>query len=470
MSLFYAAAAWSASPARLCAQTPAPPTKDVLRDLNSAIEQLTRKVAPSVVQVLVTGYRSVDDANRGESDLVIGRQRSVGSGVVIDPSGYIVTNAHVVAGAQTVSILLHSVVADGGPRPALTFDSGKTYPARIVGAAPDIDLALLKIDATDLRALDFADYDQVQQGELVFAFGSPGGLPNSVTMGVVSAVARQFDPDSPSVYVQTDAPINPGNSGGPLVNVDGQIVGLNTFIFSQSGGSQGLGFAIPGQVVKAAYPQLRTYGHLHRSVIGISVQAITPALAAGLRLPRTSGVMVADVIPDGPADVAGVQIKDVIAAVNGKPIDSVPVLTLSLSTRKAGDIVALTLVRDAQTVSVSVPAIESPHEVAGFGDLGDTDAHSIPKLGIVGVDISDETMALLPDLRIASGVLVTARRLESDAEVPLIAGDVIHAVNALAVRSMDALRVLIDGIKSGSDIVLQVERAHRLMFVVMTIN
>ena len=470
MALLFAGACASV-PARLCAQTTTrPPTTDVLRDLNSAIEQLTRKVSPSVVQVLVTGYRSVDEPNRGDAGLVIGRQRSVGSGAIIDSGGYIVTNAHVVSGAQTVSVVLHGPVADTGPLQALAFDSGKTLPARIVGVAPDIDLALLKIDATGLPALVFADYDQVQQGELVFAFGSPIGLRNSVTMGVVSAVARQLDPDSPSVYVQTDAPINPGNSGGPLVNVDGQIVGLNTFIMSQSGGSQGLGFAIPSEAVSAAYPQLRTYGHLHRGVIGISVQAITPTLANGLRLPRTAGVMVSDIVPDSPADIAGVQIQDVIAAVNGRPVDSVPSLTLALSTRKAGDTVILALVRDSQTVSISVPVIERPNEIDRFSDLGNTDANSIPKLGIVGVDVSDDIKALVPDLRIASGVLVTARRLDSDADVPLMAGDVIHAVNSFTVRSMDGLRLFIDGIKSGSDIVLRIERDRRLMFVVMTIN
>ena len=149
----------------------------------------------------------------------------------------------------------------------------------------------------------------IRQGELVFAFGSPEGLRNSVTMGVVSSVARQPDPDSPTIYIQTDAPINPGNSGGPLVNVDGELVGLNTFILTESGGSQGLGFAIPSAVVASAYPQLRKYGHLHRGLIGFSMQAITPALAAGLGLSRTSGVMVSDVMPGSAAEAAGIAVQ-----------------------------------------------------------------------------------------------------------------------------------------------------------------
>ena len=174
-------------------------------------------------------------------------------------------------------------------------EASQTVDARIVGTATDIDLALLKVDVTGLRALPLANYDAIRQGELVFAFGSPEGLRNSVTMGVVSSVARQPDPDSPTIYIQTDAPINPGNSGGPLVNVNGELVGLNTFILTESGGSQGLGFAIPSAIVASAYPQLRKYGHLHRGLMGFSMQAITPALAAGLGLSRTSGVMVSDV-------------------------------------------------------------------------------------------------------------------------------------------------------------------------------
>ncbi len=154
---------------------------------------------------------------------------------------------------------------------------------------------------------------------MVFAFGSPEGLRNSVTMGVVSAVARQPDPDSPLVYVQTDTPINPGNSGGPLVDADGGLVGINTFILSSSGGNQGLGFAIPAGVVAYAYPQLVKYGHIHEPEIGAILQTITPELAAGLHLARDFGVIVSDVAPGGPADQAGLRIQDIIISVDGNP-------------------------------------------------------------------------------------------------------------------------------------------------------
>ncbi len=164
----------------------------------------------------------------------------------------------------------------------------------------------------------------MKKGQLVLAFGNPEGLENSVTMGVVSSVARQANPGVASVFIQTDAPINPGNSGGPLVDTNGELVGINTFILSESGGSQGLGFAIPSSVVKFVYEELRKYGRVHRSVIGAGLQDITPDLAAGLSLTRQRGVIVSDVDPDGPAQKSGLQIQDILLTLDGRPIGSVP--------------------------------------------------------------------------------------------------------------------------------------------------
>jgi serine protease Do len=464
-SLFAAAFLMAACP--LEAQTRGP-ISPALRDLDGAIAALTTAVAPSVVQILVTGYRSVDDASRGDVGVVIGRQRSIGSGAIIGADGYIVTNAHVVDGAQQVRVVLHTATAQR-PLQALSEDDGLTVPARIVGIAPDIDLALLKVDRTGLRSLPLADYDKVRQGALVFAFGSPDGLRNSVTMGVVSAAARQTDPDSPSVYIQTDAPINPGNSGGPLVNVNGELVGINTFILSQSGGSQGLGFAIPSVVIAAAYPQLKMYGRLHRGVIGVSAQAITPAFAEALGLSRSSGVLVGDVTPGLPAAGAGVQVRDIITSIDDKPVTNVPMLMLALSTRMAGDTVTLSVLRGTNTVRVTMPVVELPHGVDRFGDLSDPIKNGVPQLGIVGTDLDDDVRLLLPALREPSGVLVTARRQELDGESPLRTGDVIHEFNGITVRSLDALRVLADGLKAGSEAVVQVERNQQLMYLTISV-
>jgi serine protease Do len=425
----------------------------------------------SVVQVLVTGYGLVDERSRGdETGLVIGRQHSIGSGAIIAPDGYIITNAHVVAGAKRVQVVLHRDATATGPVRSLAGEASQTVDARVVGAASDIDLALLKVEVTGLRALPLADYDAIRQGELVFAFGSPEGLRNSVTMGVVSSVARQIDPDSPNIYIQTDAPVNPGNSGGPLVNVDGELVGLNTFILTESGGSQGLGFAIPSAIVASAYPQLRDYGHLHRGLVGISMQAITPALAAGLRLSRTAGVMVSDVVPDSAAEEAGVGVTDVVAMVNGKPVESVPMLALELSRSAPGDTVTLGLLRGTKTVSVNVTVRERPHPIDNLAGLADPEKNSIPRLDIVGIDIGDTTARLLPGLRISSGVFVAAHtQVSSGNEVPLVVGDVIHSVNSFAVRSVDGLRVLVDDAKADSELVLQIERNGQLLFVMCQI-
>jgi len=463
----WAASLLVASP--LLAQ-PTPPTRpsiSVLRDLNASVEELTRRVSLSVVQVLVTGYGLVEQpTGGGASSLVIGRQRGIGSGVVIDGDGYIITNAHVVAGARHVQVVLHRDAAGGGPMHSLAAAASQTVEARIVGTASDIDLALLKVEVSGLRPLPLADYDAIEQGELVFAFGSPEGLRNSVTVGVVSSVARQPDPDSSTVYVQTDAPINPGNSGGPLVNVEGELVGVNTLILSQSGGSHGLGFAIPSAVVASAYPQLRKYGHLHRGFVGFSMQAVTPAIATALDLARSSGVLVSDVLPDSAAEAAGLAIKDVVTTVNGKPVDSVPMLALELSRHAAGDGVTLGLLRGADTLSADITIRERPHPIDQLADLADPEKRAIHRLGVVGVDVGEITDMLLPELRIGSGVFVVARTQESSgSEVPLAAGDVIHALNGFNVRSVDGLRVLLDDTKADSEVVLQVERGGQLLFV-----
>jgi serine protease Do len=453
--------------AQRAAPVPAPAPANVLRDLSSSVESLTKRVSPSVVQIVVTGYGAVDERSRdGETGLVIGRQRSMGSGAIIDADGYIVTNAHVVEGARHVQVILHRDGTAAGPLQSLGEERSLTVDARIVGVSAELDLALLKVDVKGLTAIRFADYDAIRQGELVFAFGSPEGLRNSITMGVVSAVARQPDPDSPVVYIQTDAPINPGNSGGPLVNVNGELVGLNTLILSDSGGSQGLGFAIPSAVVASACPQLRKYGHLHRGLVGFSPQTITPALAAGLGLSRKSGVMASDVAPGGAAEAAGLEITDVIAAINGRPVDSVPMLWLELGRYSGGDVLTIDVVRGSKTVPLTLTVGEQAHPLDDLAGLADPEASAIARLGIFGLDVGPGTASLTEGLRIPSGVFVAARmQLSSGNEVPLSPGDVVHAVNTVAVRSVDALRVLVDDAKADSEVILQVERSGQLMFV-----
>ncbi|HZP02002.1 MAG TPA: trypsin-like peptidase domain-containing protein [Terriglobia bacterium] len=439
---------------------------DSLHQLSSAFEALVKRVSPSVVQVLVTGIGPAEEDESGEAGLVLGRQRSVGSGAVIDPEGYIITNAHVVSGAQRVQVVLPSPLDEAAPIQSPLNARGRTADARIVGITHELDLALLKVEVKGLRALPIGDYNKLHQGEIVFAFGSPIGLRNSVTMGVVSAIARQPDPDSPLVYIQTDAPINPGNSGGPLVNADGELVGVNTFILSQSGGNEGLGFAIPSAIVSFAYPQLRRVGHLHRGEIGISVQAITPSLASGLGLARDWGVIVCDVLPGSPADSAGLKIQDVLLTLNGKPVDSVPIFTINFLMVNPGETMSVDVLRGLERVSLKIPVVERRQQADRLIDLVDPEKNLIRRLGILGVELDAKLVKMLPGLREASGVIVAAKAAGSGAAEKLLeVGDVIHGLNGMTVLSLDFLRSELHRLQPDAPVVLQIEREGRMQYV-----
>jgi serine protease Do len=445
---------------------------DPLHQLNRSVEALVRRVSLSVVQVQVSRYAPRNENGDGDADRALEKQRSIGSGVIIDPDGYIVTNAHVITGAQRVQVILPSALTvDASPVRSLAAATGPTVDARIVGFATDIDVAILKIDAAGLQALPLANYDTLRQGELVFAFGSPAGLRNSVTMGVVSAVARQSDADSPLLYIQTDAPINPGNSGGPLVNVDGELVGINAFILSDSGGNQGLGFAIPSAVVGAAYPRIRKYGRLPRGEMGVSVQTITAPLAAGLALHGESGVIVSDVLPGGPADQAGLRIQDIITSLDDRPIDSVPSFALQLDTRKDDQHVRVGVLRGSDERVLDVAVIEVPHTVDRLRDLVSLDVKPVERLGVLAVEIDETIASMLPAIRISSGLIVANRATGwGTADVSLNPGDVIHAINGASVERLDELVTVLDSLGPRSSVVLQIERDGQMSFVAFQLD
>jgi len=442
---------------------------DALRKLNESVDALVSKVSPSVVQILVTGYGPLEEGEHGNTNAVIGRQRAIGSGFVIDPSGYIVTNAHVVKGAQRVQVVLPSANADGSLDAALSTRT-TVVPARIVGASSEIDLAVIKVDAGKLPALPLASYRKLGQGEIVFAFGSPGGLRNTVTMGVVSAVARQTDLDSPMVYIQTDAPINPGNSGGPLITVNGEVAGVNTFILSQSGGNEGLGFAIPSNVVNVAFRQLQKFGHLHRAEIGIGIQTITPSMAAALSLPRTYGVVVSDVLPGSPAEAAGVEIGDVLAAVDGKAADSLPLVAFHFYLLETGDKVHLDILRGKARLVFDVPVMEPPRDMDQVTALADPERNLVPTLGILGVEIDKKIASMAADLRDPFGIIVAARSAGAGVEVPLNAGDVIRTLNGQPMTTLDRLRSALKALPPGAPVALQIQRDQKLLFISFTLD
>ena len=446
-----------------------PPPPDPLVRMNEAVDALTKKVWPSVVQILVSSYGARTEGAPGNTGVVIGAERSTGSGFVVDAEGYIMTNAHVVSGAQRVQVVLPADNADGTLATAL---SGKSslLTARIVGLASELDLALLKVDGMKLPALPLATYSEIRQGETVFAFGSPIGLRNSLTHGLVSAVARQIDPDSPLIYVQTDAPINPGNSGGPLVNIRGEVVGVNTFIVSQSGGNEGLGFAIPSATVRTAFRQLRQFGHLRRQEIGMSIQTITPTLAASLGLARDYGVIVSDVWPGGPAAAAGLKVGDILVSVDGRPAENLPTVSYNFRLRDSTDPVQLVVLTAGKQRALSVTPVEERSDFDAVSAMADPEKNLVPELGILGVEIDKDIAAAATGLSDPHGVIVVARAAGGSSDVPLQPKDVIRRLNNQEIATLQGLRDAIRALTPGAPVTLQIQREGRLMYLPFTFD
>lgn len=436
----------------------------VLVQFNDALESLAARVSPAVVQILVTGYGPLHEEDRTQTALIV-RQHAVGSGVIVDANGYIMTNAHVVEGAQRIRVALPLPMGDSAGQ--VPEGKRRIFEARLVGLHKETDLALLKIEGTDLPTLSLVSQQRPRVGQLVFAIGSPEGLQNSVTMGVISALARQPDPNKPLTYVQTDAPINPGNSGGPLVDMNGVVIGINTFILSQGGGSEGLGFSIPARVVDFVYHSLRKYGHVHRVEIGAVAQEITPTLADGLRLPRRWGVVVADVKPDGPAASAGLQIQDIILSADDRRIETLPSLSAALYLHRIDQVLKLEIQRGSEKKIFYVPAIEHHDQMDQLLDAANPEHSLISRLGILGIDLTPDLRSQLGDsLRVPSGVVVVGRA--ADLILPdtgVQAGDVIHKLNTTSIDSMDTLRTAVRELKTGDAVVLQLERDGGLLYV-----
>ncbi len=368
-----------------------------------------------------------------------------------------------VTGAQQVRVVLTPPTASGEGAPALP---GPVLDARLVGLDKETDLAVLKVDTAGLPALGFGDSDRLRKGDLVFAFGSPAGLTNSVTMGVVSSTAREADPERPLVYIQTDAAINPGNSGGALVDADGALVGINTFILTRGGGSEGLGFAIPTSIVQFIYRQLRTYGHVHRSIIGIRAQEITAVLAKALGLARNWGVLISDVAPGGPAAGAGLAIGDVVVGLNGRPVAMLPEFVAGVTMRSGGRPARVEVLRGSARLAVDVPVIEQRDSIDRLLASVDPEKNLVRRIGILAVPIDADIAGMIPGLRVPAGILVVARTLNaSGVESGLSAGDVIHAVNGTPVTTLEELRTALRGIKRGDPVALQIEREGGFLFL-----
>jgi serine protease Do len=432
-------------------------------DFSAMLQDLVVQVDPAVVQVLTRGFASQED---GETSLLRSR-RGNGSGVVVDPSGYIVTNAHVVGNARDVQVLLPELADGEQPFSSVIKPSGRLLPAQVVGMDRETDIAVLKIAGDNLPHLRFADSEKVRQGQVVIAFGSPFGLENSVTMGIVSSVARQVRTDDPMIYMQTDAAINPGNSGGPLVDAEGRIVGINTFIVSPTGANDGVGFAVPANIAQAAYEQIRKDGRVRRGQMGVVAQSITPAMAEALALPQPWGVVLSDIVPKGAAEAAGLQPMDIVLSMDGKVMENARQFGVNIY-QHAGDTVTLELLRQGQRITKRVAVLERPRDPDRILAHLDGENSVIAPLGILGVSLTPEVMTLLPPLRRFSGVVVAGLLADfATEENSLRAGDVIYEANRQRVADLQGLREIAGAWRSGQPVALLIERMGQLQILML---
>jgi serine protease Do len=441
----------------------------LLAELNTSLETLVANVSPAVVQIQVSGYGPREE--RGVKDVsIFSRQHSLGSGVIVDPSGYIITNGHVVEGAQSIRVILPTPPMNSALK--LGLKQGQTLKAKLVGLDAESDLAVIKVDGTHLPTLELGNSQSVRQGQLVVAIGSPEGLPSSATMGIVSSPLRQPDHDDAMVYIQTDAPINPGNSGGPLVDIHGRLVGINTMILSQGGGSEGLGFAIPVGVVRTVYQSLRTYGHVHRPEIGATFQEITPELATGLELSRSWGAITGDVAQDGPAQTAGLKAGDIVLSIDGRSIAGVPGCRAALYLHSQEQPLDLVVLRGKRTIKLSVPFVEHHDQLDDLAKYANFENALVPKLGVFAVDLDDKMRSLLgSSSNDETGVLVVAgAATEGAPNTGLKPGDFVKALNLAPVTSLQQLRDKLASMKSNDAVVLQIKRDGKLQYLAFNLD
>ncbi|HEV2198955.1 MAG TPA: trypsin-like peptidase domain-containing protein [Bryobacteraceae bacterium] len=447
---------------------PAPPKQSSLVGISQEIRSLSQRISPAVVQILVSGYGSLEQG-AGHHVSALDRQESTGSGVIVDPNGYIMTNSHVVLGAVRTRVFL----ARGAAGKNTGDDPGDVegLDANIVGVDTESDLALLKIERSGLPALKFMNSGRLRQGDLVLAIGAPLGLRNSVSLGVVSAPARSLSDDSAMVYVQTDASINPGNSGGALVNASGLLAGLNTFILTQSGGNEGLGFAIPSNTVRDVYLQLRKYGHVHRGDIGVFTENITPVMAKGLSLARDHGVIVSDVEPESPADRAGLKRGDLILSLDGQNVQSASQIENRMFRRQAGDKIVMHILRADSELDLSLSVRERADKANILARLAHPEKNLIARLGVLCIEIDKDIAAMIPGLRREYGLIVAAKSAGGQSQfIDLQPGDIIDAVNTFPVPFLETLRSALDRMNAGDPVVLQIERDGRFQYLAFELD
>ena len=380
------------------------------------------------------------------------REGGLGSGVIVSPDGYILTNNHVIDGATDVRV---------------TLPDRREFKGRVIGKDAKIDLAVVKIDASDLPAITVGNSSKMEVGDCVLAVGNPYGVGQTVTMGIISATGRAgLGIEDYEDFIQTDAAINPGNSGGALVNDRGELVGINTAILAEgSGGNQGIGFAVPVNLARQVMDQIVEHGHVVRSYLGVSIQAVTPAIAKAMSLNGPEGALVTQVSPDSPAAKAGLQAGDVILAINGTPVNEYNRLVMTVSMMTPGDTADLKVFRDGQTKQFSVKVAEMPGEKVERASVDQDHSDSALK-GVAVEDLDAQTARQLGLPGSTKGVVVTNVDPASQAAVSgLHEGDVIQEVNRKPVtNSQDFARAL--GKSDGESLLLVNRRGNKVFLAV----
>ena len=416
---------------------------------------LAKKLKPGVVNISTTQTANQLDAPNafGQSDRFGApspreqlKQRSLGSGFIIEPDGLILTNFHVVDNAEKITVRLLD---------------GRELAGRVVGKDQKTDIALVKISARDLPVAPLGDSDRLEVGEWVMAIGNPFGLDNTVTSGIVSAKDRQIGAGPYDHFIQTDASINPGNSGGPLVNLEGEVVGIDTAIFSQSGGNIGIGFAIPINLVKDLLPQLKNGGKIARGWLGVSIQGMTPELAASLGLDKAKGALVSSVVHDGPAERAGIKAGDVVLEYAGKEINHANDLPFLVASTPAGKTVSLRVFRDkrATTLAAAIGQLKEEEVVASNTEKGD--------LGLTVEEINPEITESL-GLSRGHGVVITD--VEPDSlgdEAGFQPGDIVREINRQPVRDLSDYRKIMASTAQSKSILFLVQREDNTIFLAL---